>query len=82
MYETEYIEFLPLVNLYDFCCEMIVTCEYALLGHFPRVDECLCPIKIFRFSKSNLSFGFESKKPIKKLLVSKGQNFYVKLLVY
>ena len=34
LYEKEYIDLLPLVNLYDFCLEKTVPCYFDLLGHF------------------------------------------------
>ena len=30
----EYIDLLPLINLYDFCLGKTVTCYFDLLGHF------------------------------------------------
>ena len=32
--KKEYICMLPLVNLYDFCLEKIVTCDFGLLEQF------------------------------------------------
>ena len=34
LYKIQYMELLPLVTLYNFCCEKIVTCDFDLLGHF------------------------------------------------
>ena len=51
---------LPLVNLYDFCCEEIVTCALICLIVFD--NERLYPRTSFQFSKHSLSCSPADKK--------------------
>ena len=72
--KTEYIDFLPLVDLYDFCLRKIVTCHFDLISIF-RDDERLHLSRSFPLSNDKAIFCPKNKKTIKKILLLKFENF-------
>ena len=44
----EYINLLPLVNLYGFCLQKIVACDFDLLRHLEKLSGCFYT-KVFDF---------------------------------